>query len=424
MNTTSKSRVRAKVALGRGLALGAALVLGGCDGLFDVENPANLLDVDLTDPKLEETLGNSAEGNLGPWLAYVFESGELLGDAMYFRGLTHWGTTVNLGYRDRPINIVEEPYLGLAASVWIADEMIGRLERIVTTPGSHLGIARSNFWGAVARMTLASYFRSVQLDSTGVHFTPAEAIESALDRFENAAQIAGAAGDLNLEAGAQGGVARAHRSLYYEPIALGEGSGDLSLFQQAETWARAALDTDPDYLVQVRFGAPGPSNQLSGSYSLSPKFADLIDPVSGEEDPRVRHEAPRMDPEGVFIRSLKYYPNQYTPIPVSRAAEAELIIAEARYLDDDLPGAVEFINRVRDRSNLPPFESGDAEEVWTQLLYEREVELLLEGRRWEDMRYYNILPWDWDQVNQLEGMAKRWPPAPKGAGSGTDPTTG
>lgn len=421
MNSAKTSRIRSSGRLG---AFVAILALAGCDSLFDVENPGSLLDADIGDPKLEQTLSNSAEGNLGLWLSYIFESGELLGDATYYRGLTHWGTTVNLGYRDRPINIVEEPYLGLSAAVWIGDEMINRLEAITTSPGSHLGIANSYFWGGIARITLASYFRSVQLDSTGAYFTPAEAIQTALDHFESAAQIAGAGGDVNLQAGAQGAVARSYRSLYYEPIALGSGSGNISLFQQAETWARQALQTSPNFNVKIRFGAPGPANRLSGSYSLSPKFADLKDPVSGQTDPRVQHEAPRQDPEGVFIRSLKYYPDQYTPISVSRAAEAELIVAEARLLAGDLPEAVNFINRVRARSDLPPFDSDDEDEIWDQLKYEREVELLLEGRRWEDMRYYNILAWDWDEVNQLEGMSKRWPPAPKGAGSGTDPTTG
>lgn len=64
-------------------------------------------------------------------------------------------------------------------------------------------------------------------------------------------------------------------------------------------------------------------------------------------------------------------------------------------------------------------------------MYERDTELWLEGRRWEDNRYYGIIPACdpaspagpyhlktrtscggatlWEEVNRQEGTAKRWP---------------
>jgi hypothetical protein len=64
---------------------------------------------------------------------------------------------------------------------------------------------------------------------------------------------------------------------------------------------------------------------------------------------------------------------------------------------------------VRTRSGLPAFSSSDAGAIRTQLIYERDTELWLEGRRWEDHRYYNIIPLAWDQYNRDIGVGPRWP---------------
>lgn len=391
---------------------GAVLALAACDDFFEVDNPTNLLDQDLTNPQLEATLGNSAEGALGSALSYVMRYGTLITDHYWHPSLQTFGLELDRGYRNRENSAVEQMYNELASGVWIADEMVRRLTEMVDNPASHQGVADSHFFGSEGRMALAAYFREVTYDAQAP-ITPAEAIEDAIEGYQNAAQIYNALGDDNSEAASYGAMARAYRSLYYEPIALG-GSGDPSLFQQAEQRARQALDIDLNYLKEAEFGTPGPSNQMSGTgrERMTPWTAFTIDPVSGELDPRITHTPPDTAPDGlILLRDMKYWPktDPNIPLPLSRAAEAELVIAEARLVAGDTDGAVEFINHVRARSDLPPFSSSDPDEIWEQLQYERDVELWLEGRKWEDHRYYNVIPQSWDAVNKQEGVSQRFP---------------
>lgn len=401
------------------IALTPLLLVGvaGCSDLFDVENPGNLLDEDLTNPGLEEALSNAAEQNLsGPYNGAIIE-GELLGDQLYHVSSQDFAINIDTGDRQIDNVAVEGMYNGVAAARAIADEMIPRLEEMVSNPSSHPGIARSYYFGGIARMVLASYFEEVTYDA-GPPITPRQAIRDAIERFESAAQVAAAAGNANLEAGAYGSIARAYRSLYFEELHHGAGS-DPTLFQQAETLARQALATDPEFEVVLRYGDPGPTNphynQLIVDFRERPQpsYYQKLDPVSGEPDPRY----PMTDQVDVGARGEPMHDQlKWTDFgdaePLSRAAEAELIIAEARLVAGDLDGpdgAVVWINQVRARSGLPSFASSDANEIQAQLLHERDAELWLEGRSWEDHRYYEIIPERWLDSQKDIGVHVRFP---------------
>lgn len=396
-------------------ALAALLLIGtGCDGLLEVENPTNLLDDDLEVPQLIATLSNSAEGNLVNPISQAFVHGEMIGDHIFHPSVQDFGILIDTGYRDRDNLLIEEIYTSLAAGRWIADNMVERLAALVQDASSHIGVAASYFWGAAARMTMASYFERVTYDAQAA-ITPAQAVQDAITRFQQAATIAAAAGNANLRAGALGGVARAYRTLYYEGIMDGGGPMPAHM-QQAETFAREALAVHADFRVDARYGQPGPINGMFSHlveqpyHRMTPEYANRADPVTGAIDPRIKHTGPESPgPRG----EVRYFQAKFTarnaPLPISRAAEAQLIIAEARLLEGDLPGAVEWINHVRAASGLAPFSSSDASAIRQQLIYERDTELWLEGRRWEDHRYYNIIPRYWVEVNKVAGVALRWP---------------
>lgn len=396
----------------RGLALLlAATSLVACDGLFDVENPGSLLDEDLEVPFLEATLATSAEGQLVGSYATALVEGEMLGDHVWHPSVQDFALLIDAGYRDRDISVTESLFNGLASAIWVADNMVERLTAMVANPAANRGIADSHFMAGLARMTISAYYEEVVYDGQAP-ITPAEAIQDAFEDFQAAATIAGAANDRNLQAASLGGAARAQRSLYYEG-----GATNPSFMQQAESLARQALDVDDDYRKDLRYGQPGTSNghftgMVEGPYHrMHVSYAFRPDPVSGEPDPRIIHDA---NPHTPGPRGeVRYYQRKFNSrtqgMPASRAAEAELIIAEARLIAGDLPAAVEWINRVRRKSNLPDFSSTDASEIREQLIYERDTELWLEGRRWEDHRYYNIIPLAWVQYNVDIGVGPRWP---------------
>ena len=169
---------------------------------------------------------------------------------------------------------------------------------------------------------------------------------------------------------------------------------------------------------------------------MDESYLFVEDPVTGEWDPRLPHEEEvRTEPLGNTSFNLKFASRE-AELPVSRAAEAMLIIAEARLLAGDLDEAVDWINQVRaaarvrtssgdwapaDRgwpperplSDLSDFSSSDADQIYAQLKHERQAEFWLEMRRWQDMRYYEITPYRWFDQNQAAGLQLRWPPAPE-----------
>jgi hypothetical protein len=140
-------------------------------------------------------------------------------------------------------------------------------------------------------------------------------------------------------------------------------------------------------------------------------MANLEDPASGERDPRVQHT----EQHGVGTRGgtpiywQTKYPALASDIPVSRWQEPVLILAEYHALNGNLDRAVERINEVRQAAELPAFSSSDAGEIMEQLRYERKAEFWLEMRRWQDMRYYDIVPDSWTAVAKQEGVDRRFP---------------
>ncbi|OON69131.1 hypothetical protein B0919_10510 [Hymenobacter sp. CRA2] len=68
-----------------------------------------------------------------------------------------------------------------------------------------------------------------------------------------------------------------------------------------------------------------------------------------------------------------------------RFAEILLIGAEAKAQQQDLPGALTLLNRVRNRAGLANFASTSQSAVLDAIQQERRVELALEGHRWFDL---------------------------------------
>ncbi len=426
------------------LATGALLVAGtGCGDFLEVDNPASLLDEDLERKELLATLANTPEGNLTGTYSGLLTRHGLLSDELFHPTTQLENIDAMRGNRLASNSAVEGHWRGLAQARWLADEVAQRLTAAVDNPGADIGVARAHFFGGIARITMADHYNVIVYGAEDQLRGPIDVIEDSIERFQQAAQVAQAAGDANFAAGATGQVARAYRSLYYERAHL-QGTMDRGLFDQAESAARQALATHGDYNVSLRFGAPGGSNSAAslggpfgGTNRIDEVYLFLPDPVTGDWDPRVPHEeTTRQEPLGISAYNLKF-PARETPLPLSRASEAMLIIAESRLLAGDLAGAVEWINRNRAAarartassdwgdpsrgwppaehalSDLRDFAGADADEIMAQLRHERRAEFWMEMRRWQDMRYYEIFPYRWFDQNKAMGIHLRWPPSPE-----------
>ena len=393
------------------LALAAALALGACGDLFEVDNPVDILEEDLQDPAVLDALSNSAEGAVSRAYDLAVQYGELPGDGAIHVSTNQGNLALDRGILAEFNERAEDTYNELAAARWAATEVTRRLEELVDDPTSNAAVARSYFWDAVARITLADLYEEVPFDG-GPPNPPVAVYEMAIDLLQNAANIAQAAEEEDLAAASWGTIARAYRSIHFER------DGDLSAFQQAAEAARRSLEIAPRFRMDLRFAVPGSGNGLFGAWQaevqydvMDPEYANRLDPVSGTRDPRIQHSdfSGLISTFGDSIFTQLKYDDRSSDIRASSWQESALILAEYNLLTGDLAQAASYLNMVRTAAGLPDFTATTEAEVRDQLLYERSTEFWLELRRWQDMRYYGIIPERWSPAMQQAGVERRFP---------------
>lgn len=394
------------------------LMLSSCDGMLSVNNPTNIADEDLDDPTLIGALAATPEGAVSLGYDHAIVYAEVVGDAGFQASTQTESLKLDQGDIEGYNERYELVYNQLASGRWLADYMTERVEALVTNPDTDLRVASGYFWSAIARITLADLFEEVPYDG-GPPLPPAEVYEEAIDRLSTAAEVALKAGDTNLAAAAYSSIARAYRSLYFE---RGKQFAD---FQLAFDFADLALRTMPNFHTVVRYQTPGSFNEVFSVYStgrvvdsMDPRYANQIDPVSGQRDLRIQH-GPHLGQaaNGRDVYEQSKYSSRDADIPVSRWQEASLIRAEYYLLSGDIERSADEINDVREVAGLPPFAPAGIAEAFGQLQYERATEFWLELRRWQDMRYYGIIPPEWTDDNKAKGVDRRWPVSQQEIGS-------
>jgi hypothetical protein len=391
------------------LATFSALSGVACDDFFEVDNPTNIQDEDVENPELWEALANAPEGALALAYGDLLSLSALVSDEGAHVLSRNEAIEIDRGFMDYE-NVRRDPtYDDLAVAAWVADDVLQRFERLLSSSDADVRVANAAFWAGYSRVALADHFKEVPIDG-GTPEPPDDVLEQSLALFDRAATIAQAAGDANLRAAALGTRARVLRSLYFERGA------DPTYFVSAGDAATQALAAEPEYWLDIRYQQPGSSNAVHQNFGiastadqLEAAFTNMMDPVSGVRDPRIRHsDVVELLPNGDPYYREEKYGSRDADIPVSRWAEARLILAEYALLDGRPSDAVDEINIVRAEAGLSPFSSSDEDEILVQLQYERSVEFWLEGRRWQDQRYYGIVPPRWVEANNALGVDRRW----------------
>ena len=409
-----KKKIRTKKLYATILFSAFTMLLISCED-FKVENPTNILDSDLEDKGMANALGNTPEVAVAAALDDAIVWSAACSDEGFLSGSGTFRIMIDEGYMEGYNQQYDNLYNALASARWIAEDATRRLLELVDNPNTDIRVANGYFWNGIARLTLADHFEKVVIDGEAP-ITPMQTITSAIEKFQSAATVASGAGNTSLAAAAHGATARAYRALYYDEK-WNSSKDDMATFAKANDAAKAALAISGTYVEYANYAPPGAANFVYESVNASrynrmdPKYAYMKDPVSGEIDPRIKHgdkvnNSPRT---GDPVYLITKYPNEGSDIPVSRADEARLIIAEYAAMTNDLSTAVSMINEVRAGVSLSAFSSTDQAEILTQLKYERSVELWYEGRRWQDMRYYEIIPARWAEINKSKGMHRRWP---------------
>jgi hypothetical protein len=225
---------------------------------------------------------------------------------------------------------------------------------------------------------LGEGFCTMAIDG-GSALEPREVLEIAEERFTTAIERAQAASRPDIVNMALVGRARVRLDLG-KPL---EAAAD-------------AKQVPTDFVKNVNHSTANPrrenrvyaNNHANQFISVAPEFRNLE--VAGVPDPRVPvTDAGRNGNDQSTRLWLQHkYTSLSTPTPLATWAEAQLIIAEA----EGGQVAVDAINRLRSKWNLPHYSSTDPEQIEQQLIEERRRELFAEGHRINDMLRLD-LPW-------------------------------
>jgi hypothetical protein len=237
-------------------------------------------------------------------------------------------------------------------------------------------LARSALYSGFTHVYLGEAYCQVALD-LGPLKPRAAAWTAAEERFTNAIAYATAANNTAIANAARLGRARAR-------INLGKG---------AEAAADAKL-VPANFVYNATYDAT-PVRRHNDSYeNINVKFHMSVDPayrnltVGGVPDPRVI--ATNLNRQGADAVTPVWAQGKYTslssPIPVATWEEAQLIIAEV----EGGQSAVDAINRIRTRYNLPQYAGGTADEIKAQIIEERRRSLFYDGHRIGDQLRFGI----------------------------------
>jgi hypothetical protein len=391
---------RARTARVTGAALLSVLTVSGCGDIFSLEqeNRGQLTADAAYTPENATLLVNGAIADFECAYTRDVLGTAVLGDEL----INSFSNTSSFDYDRRTINPTS-PYAGGCGGATTVPQNPGIYTGLSTARGT-ADVAydllsgwtdaevpnRVRLMGQVATyagyslLLLGEGFCSAAIN-VGPEMTPAQLFAEALVRFDKAIADATAANDattLNL-------------------ARLGRARGLLNTGQLAAAATAAAL-IPANFVVNTSMDASNARRQNVVYRHLFELFYSSVDPsfrgltLDGAPDPRVVVTNSGRTGQGtnIVVWQASKYPAFTTPIPVARYAEAQLIIAEARVAAGDLTGAAAAINAARNsgRTGMPQYDATGqtAAQVRAQLIEERRREFFLEGRRFWDVRRFEL----------------------------------
>ncbi|GMV04973.1 MAG: hypothetical protein AMXMBFR53_12530 [Gemmatimonadota bacterium] len=378
--------------------IAGALALGACS--MDVDNPTMIQDEDLNTVASIEALAAGVAGDFAEAMIVPGGGGLITAGAMLTDELVHVGTWIGLrglsdGFSQDDWVESQSRWAEPSQARWVAEDAIERLGQVFAEndidPNSRPEIPSVTMWAGFANKALGDHFCEAVIDG-GPSMAHTEFYERAETHFTNAIQLAGAAGESDIQLAAYAG--RAHTRMQ-----LGDWAGAVS--------DAAKISTDWVYWMYFNQTA-GVSNDMYWWGYLRDETSvwgtpfmtlgeNLTTPNGG--DPRVQFDVAMTaggevqdggDGRRPFYRQRKFR-SYNDEIALTKGTEMRLIEAEAALQSGDVTTAVAKINAVRayhnaNGKNLPLVSASNVEQAWTLLMAERGIELWLEGKRLADLR--------------------------------------
>lgn len=399
------------------LLLILSTVLGACNSLFEVENPNQLKEADLSNASAAAAIANGALATVSNGYSASLLPQTVISDELKWVGSYDSGRELMFGGVTNGRNeFMMSGFPAMAEGRWMADEAITRLQAFDKAGllANRDDLARSYVYAAMAYTSIAGLWEDFTLSDRRAA-APAlgsagmvKLYDTAIGYLDNAITIARARKNVSIEVAALALRARAHHGKAVRSLLAPRKTPANGLVNDAAAVSDAqqffAVNTDPDYKYRVRFSATTVTSTLGswvnerrefriGDAYVVPDATDkqvgsvrLLDPITGLVDPAI---------SGI-INEFKVS-RQYGPLTIVSARELHLIVAEAALAEGRVTNAVSEINAVRALDNLPAYDPAVHTNITPLdlLLHERRANLLLQGRRLLDMYRFGIASPQW-----------------------------
>lgn len=413
-----------------------AAVTSGCDALFEVDNPNDLVQEDLETPAASTALVNGAEATVARGLADLVLAVTIPTDELVWVGSYDAGRELDVGFLSNPANEFgnSESWGTFNEGRFMADEAVRLMEgwdaEKTLRDRSHL--ARSYLYSAISYVAAADHYDNFVISNRKDAAPPVgeanmvKLYDTAIDRLTKGIAIAQAVKNTNLEAAMLGMRARAHfgKAVWMKLNPAGRVPADpLVNSAEAAADARAALalvtgdwkyqftygpttvgnqmgawvNSRQEFRVDSRFGVPTPSGTKVRDVALQ-------DPIDKVADETLRKA---MTDQGLFAAVTQLYP----PFTVVSARELHLIVAEVALAQGNQAAAAAAINAVRALDKKTPFSGQVA--LRDLLIHERSVNLFMQGRRLADMYRFGIKDPRWQPQSDAASKPGTFFPIPQ-----------
>ena len=365
----------------KGVALGAALLLAGCDGLLDVTNPGPINDADLNTSVAMPALVVGMSADLSAAVSTTAIWGSLWGDDHFHSGTLGAPTIFARGII-APIDI--DPWWGdVQRARWVAENGIERMKEVLgtgfeayaQTPRAYLHAGYAN--RILGENACNAVFDGGPAEDNKVAFTRAE------QHFTEALRLATALNNTTLKNAALAGRAQVR-------AALGNWTGAVA----DATLVPIAYRYDAQFSLNTSREGNGfqAVTLVRGEYTVwNTQWANTTN------DPRIPwvkvltsagKQANAANGVTPWYKQQKYL-DDAADIALAKGTEMVLIRAEAALIGGDVAGAMTLINQVRTYHSLAALSATTAADAWPILQSERGKTLWLEGRRFWDLRRWN-----------------------------------